>query len=181
MKTQILVKRYANGLVDSIQNDKEFSRIFKQIESFHKMVTSSQDLSDVLLKPFIPKSKAEKVVEELLNKAKSDQKVIRFILLLIENERVYILGDVIKVLPEAWNEKKGLVTIEVSTAVPLKKNQKNRLKKKLEKIEKKPVWLKYKIDKEIIGGLSIRRENTFFDVSIRGDLMRLSEKIKQGS
>jgi len=64
MKTQILVKRYANGLVDSIQDDKEFSRIFKQIESFCKMVIARQDLSDVLFKPFIPKSKAEKVAEK---------------------------------------------------------------------------------------------------------------------
>jgi F-type H+-transporting ATPase subunit delta len=180
MKTQILVKRYANGLVDSIQDDKEFSRIFKQIESFCKMVIARQDLSDVLFKPFIPKSKAEKVAEELLKKAKTDQKVIRFILLLIENERIDMLDDILKVLPIAWNEKKGILTLEVSTAVPLKKDQKNRLQKKLEKIEKKPVWLKYKIDKEIIGGLSIRKENTFFDVSIRGDLMKLSEKIKQG-
>jgi len=91
-----------------------------------------------------------------------------------------MLDDILKVLPIAWNEKKGILTLEVSTAVPLKKDQKNRLQKKLEKIEKKPVWLKYKIDKEIIGGLSIRKENTFFDVSIRGDLMKLSEKIKQG-
>ncbi|HZX09594.1 MAG TPA: ATP synthase F1 subunit delta [Acidobacteriota bacterium] len=180
MKTQILVKRYANGLVDSIQDDKEFSRIFKQIESFRKMVISRQDLSDVLLKPFIPKSKAKKVAEELLKKVKTDQKVIRFLLLLIENERIEMLDDILKILPKAWNEKKGILTLEVSTAVPLKKDQKNRLQKKLEKIEKKPVWLKYKIDKEIIGGLSIRKENTFFDVSMRGDLMKLSEKIKQG-
>jgi len=180
MKTQILVKRYANGLVDSIQDDKEFSRVFKQIESFYKMVIARQDLSDVLLKPFIPKSKAEKVAEELLNKARTDQKAIRFILLLIENERVDMLGDILEILPEAWNEKKGILTLEVSTVILLNKDQKNRLEKKLEEIEKKPVWLKYKIDKEIIGGLSIRKENTFFDVSIRGDLMRLSEKIKQG-
>jgi len=180
MKAQILVKRYANGLVDSLKDDKEFNRVFGQIESFQKMVTSSQDLGDVLLKPFVPKSKANKVVKELLNKAKADQKAIRFVLLLIENERVDLLDDIIEILPEAWNEKKGILTLEVSTAISLKKNQKDQLKKKLEKIEKKPVWLKYKIDKEIIGGLSIRKENTFYDVSIRGDLMKLSENIKQG-
>jgi len=180
MKTQTLVKRYANGLVDSIQDDKEFEQIFKQIESFYNMMNSRQDLSDVLLKPFIPKSKTEKVAEELLNKAKADPKVVRFILLLIENERVHKLNEILKVLPEAWNEKKGLITLEVSTAMPLNKSQKQRLKKKLEKIENNPVWLKYKIDKEIIGGLSIRKENTYFDVSVRGDLMKLGENIKQG-
>lgn len=180
MKSQILVKRYANGLVDSIQDDKEFNRIFKQLESFNQLVTSRQDLSDVLLKPFIPKSKAEKVAEELLNKAQTDQKAVRFVLLLIEHERVDLLDDVLKVLQDAWNEKKGILTLEVSSVVPLNKNQKNRLKKKLEKIEKKPVWLKYKIEKGIIGGLSIRKENTFFDISMKGDLMKLSDKIKQG-
>lgn len=180
MKTQTLVKRYANGMVGSIQDDKEFERIFEHLESFFNMMNSSQELSDVLLKPFIPKSKTEEVAEKLLNKAKADPKVIRFVLLLIDNERLHKLGDILKVLPEAWNEKKGLVTLEISTVVPLNKNQKNRLKKKLEKKEKKPVWLKYEIDPEIIGGLSIRKENTYFDVSVRGDLMKLREKIKQG-
>jgi len=180
MKTQILVKRYAQGFVDSIQNDKEFNRIFKQMENFNNMVSSREDLSEVLFKPFIPKSKSERVAEKLLTKAKTDPKAIRFILLMIENERIDMLGDVLKVLPEVWNEKKGILTLEVSTVAPLSENQKNRLKKKLEEIEKKPVWLKYKTDKEIIGGLSIRKENTFFDVSIKGDLMKLGEKIKQG-
>jgi len=180
MKTQILVKKYAQGLVNSIQDEEEFARIFKELSSFNNLITSRKDLSNILLKPFLSKSKKKKVSEELLKKIKSSQKSVRFVLLLIENERIPILEDILKILKEVWNEKKGMITLEVTSVIPLNKNQEERLKKKLEVIEKKPVFLKYKIDKELMGGLSIRKENTFFDVSIRGDLMKLSEKIGRG-
>ncbi len=180
MKTQIIVKRYTQGLVDSIKDDREFSRILKGLEYFNELVASRKDLHDALLKPFIPQSKAKKIAEELLKKAKASQKTVRFLLLLIEKERFTLLDDILSILPDAWNEKRGIVTLEVSTVIPLDKNQEKRLKEKLEKIEKKPVSLRYKIDKDLMGGLSIRKENTLLDISVRGDLMKLGEKIKEG-
>jgi len=180
MKTQIVVKRYAQGLVGSIKDDREFSRILKELEYFNELVTCRNDLRDALLKPFIPPSKAKKITEELLKKLKAGQKTIRFLLLLIENERFALLDEILTILPEAWNEKRGILTLEVSTVIPLNKNQEKRLKAKLEKIENKPVSLKYKIDKNLMGGLSIRKENTFLDISVKGDLMELGEKIKEG-
>jgi len=173
MKTQIVVKRYAQGLVGSIKDDREFSRILKELEYFNELVTCRNDLRDALLKPFIPPSKAKKITE-------AGQKTIRFLLLLIENERFALLDEILTILPEAWNEKRGILTLEVSTVIPLNKNQEKRLKAKLEKIENKPVSLKYKIDKNLMGGLSIRKENTFLDISVKGDLMELGEKIKEG-
>ncbi len=180
MKSQILVKRYAQGLVDSIKNDKEFTRIAKELKDFNDLVSSRKDLNNALLKPFIPHSKAKKIAEDLLKRAKADPKTLRFILLLAERERIELLEDILEFLPETWNEKKGIVTLEVSTVIPLSKSQEKRLEKKLEKIEEKPVSLNYKIDKDLMGGLSIRKENTFWDVSIKGDLLKLGEKIKQG-
>ncbi|MBD3413039.1 MAG: ATP synthase F1 subunit delta [Candidatus Aminicenantes bacterium] len=180
MKDQILVKRYAQGLVDSIKNHKEFTRISKELEEFNQLVRTSEELGDVLFKPFVPNSKAKKIAEKLLKRSKDDPKTIRFISLLIDNERISKLDDILKEMPDAWNEKKGIITLEVSSVIPLKQDQKKRLKKKLEKIKNNPVSLKYKIDKSLLGGLSIRQENTFFDVSIRGGLMKLEEKIKQG-
>jgi F-type H+-transporting ATPase subunit delta len=180
MKAQIIVKRYARGLVDSIRDKREFSRIFKEVGYFNELLKSRKDMRDALLKPFIPHSKAKKIVEELLKSAKADRRTARFLLLLMEHERFALLDEILAVLPEVWNKKRGIVTLEVSTVIPLNKNQEKRLKEKLEKIEKNPVSLRYKIDKDIIGGLSVRRENTFIDISVRGDLMKLGEKIKEG-
>ena len=53
-------------------------------------------------------------------------------------------------------------------------------KKKLELLENKPVFLKYRSDPSLVGGLSIRKGNIVYDVSIRGNLGRLKENIIEG-
>jgi len=50
----------------------------------------------------------------------------------------------------------------------------------LELLEKRPVSLKYRSDSTLVGGLSIRRGNIIYDVSIRGNLDRLKEIIIEG-
>jgi F0F1-type ATP synthase delta subunit len=51
------------------------------------------------------------------------------------------------------------------------------LANKLEKMEKRPVSLKYRIDPDLIGGVSIRQGNIIYDASLRGALTKLQEKI----
>jgi len=51
---------------------------------------------------------------------------------------------------------------------------------KLERLEKKPVVLKYRIDPELVGGLMIKRKNIVYDISIKGSLLKLKEKIIEG-
>jgi F-type H+-transporting ATPase subunit delta len=62
----------------------------------------------------------------------------------------------------------------------LSESQKERLKAKLERLEQKPVFLEFKTDLSLVGGLSIRRGNIIYDVSIRGNLERLKENIIEG-
>ncbi|MHC4737145.1 MAG: ATP synthase F1 subunit delta, partial [Planctomycetota bacterium] len=86
----------------------------------------------------------------------------------------------IESLPEVWNEQKGTYTFEVASVVPLTDEQRKKLGKKLELLEKRPVELKYRIDPELVGGLWVRRGNIVYDVSIKGNLMKLKEEISEG-
>ena len=58
--------------------------------------------------------------------------------------------------------------------------QKKRLQEKLEHLENAPVALRYKNDPALIGGLSLRKGNIVYDVSLRGNLERLLEQITEG-
>ena len=79
-----------------------------------------------------------------------------------------------------WNEEKGVNTYEVSSVIPLSDDQRKKLKVKLERLEKRPVVLKYRIDPELVGGLMIERKNIVYDISIKGSLLKLKEKIIEG-
>jgi F-type H+-transporting ATPase subunit delta len=173
MKSQILVKRYTQGLVNSIKNETEFSALSQELSNFALLLRKHQKLKDTLYSPFLPTTK-------VLAKQSFGKKASRFILLLVENNRLELFPDIIESLPEVWNEQKGAYTFEVVSVVPLTDGQRKRLEKKLELLEKRPVILKYRIDPELVGGLWVRRENIVYDVSIKGNLMKLKEEISEG-
>ena len=177
MKSQILVKRYTQGLVSSIKDQQEFEILSQQLRDFSDLLSDLEQLRHALANPFLPKTRKIQIGKEVLSKGKWAVKVSRLIMLLIENDRIGLLGDIVESLPILWDERRGISTIEVSSAVPLEDDQRSRLKEKLEILEKGPVSLKYRIDPELIGGFSLRKRNIVYDVSIKGSLESLKEKI----
>jgi len=180
MKSHILVKRYTLGLVNSVKNEAEFSALLRELSAFNGLLQTHKDLKDTLLNPFLPLSRKLQIAQELLASTSTEKKAERCILLLVENGRLELLPQIIESLPDAWNDEKGVNTYEVASVVPLSDDQRKKLKVKLERLEKKPVVLKYRLDPELVGGLMIKRKNIVYDISIKGSLLRLKEKIIEG-
>jgi F-type H+-transporting ATPase subunit delta len=177
MKNRVLIKRYSQGLINAIGDEEEFTAILKELHGFFDLLESQMELKRILQSPFFPMTKKKNLMNELLETLSFRPKTNRFIGLCLENERLEFFEDILEFLPELWNEEQGVSTFEVSSVVPLNENQKNRLKEKLELLEKKPVFLKYRSDPSLVGGLSLRQGNIVYDVSIRGNLDRLKENI----
>ena len=180
MKNQVLIKRYAHGLLNTLKGEKEYGILYRELKEFSNLLAAREKLYDLLTRPLLPVSRKKKIAEGILSKSSMQQKTIRFILLLIENDRLELLSGIIKFLPDLWNEEKGIVTYEVLSVVPLTDSQGKMLQDKLEYIENKPVALKYEKDPSLIGGISLRKGNIVYDVSIKGDLERLREQIIKG-
>ncbi len=180
MRSQVLINRYAQGFLRTMSSEKEFSRLYKQLQEFEQFVTAQEKYEHVFLRPFIPTSRKIKLIEEIMKKSRFDAKVARFIRLLVEKERLYILPGLVEKIPDIWNESRGVVSFEVTSAIPLSEKQKQALQGKLEKMESAPVSLKYKIDSGLIGGIYLNRNNMIYDLSIRGSLTRMKEKISEG-
>jgi F-type H+-transporting ATPase subunit delta len=180
MSNQILVKRYCLGLLGTIHNAEEYGLVSKEVAAVAELLGGRKDLADLLLTPFLPASRKVKVAGEVLKRLDLQPKTERFVLLLLENERLGLLPDIVALLPDLWNESRGIVTFEVSSVVPLSGDQKAALRRKLEKIEGSPVALKYRQDPSLIGGLSLRKGNMVYDASIRSSLEKIKEKIIEG-
>jgi F-type H+-transporting ATPase subunit delta len=180
MKHRILVKRYSQGLISAVGDEEEFTAIYEELRHFLGLLESREKLKEALQSPFLPLTKKKDLTDELLRSLSYRPKTARFISLCVENDRLEFFADILEYLPEHWNEEKGVSTFEVSSVVPLSGSQKERLQRKLEKVEQKPVFLKFKTDPSLVGGLSIRRGNIVYDISIRGNLDRLKENIIEG-
>jgi F-type H+-transporting ATPase subunit delta len=148
-----------------------------ELDEFDDLLSSNAKLGETLMTPLLPASKREEIARLILERSALGDKVKRFILLLVENNRLTLLPGIRELLPHLWNEEHGIVTFEVSSVIPLSPSQKERLEEKLGSLEKGSITLEYRIDPALIGGLSIRRGNIVYDVSIQGDLESLKQKI----
>lgn len=180
MKKQILIKRYTQGLINSLRDEGEFSAVFRQLTEFQDLLAKQQKLSSILLSRFIPAAKKMAITEEILSKASFEGKASRFILLLLEKGRLELLSGILELTPEAWNESKGVPTFDVSSAVPLIPSQKKKLEERLRTLERRPVFIRYGQDPSLIGGLSIKKKNIVYDVSLKGQLIKINELISEG-
>lgn len=180
MRNQILIKRYAQGLINSTRDEKEFGSLLRQIGDFQDLLCTQKNLQDTLSSPFLPAAKKKEIVAQILAKTSLGEKAKRFLILLVDNNRLSLIQDILDQSPEVWNDEHGIATYVVSSVVPLDEAQKKRLEERLRRFEKGDVSLSYKIDPSLIGGLSIRKKNIVYDVSVRGDLERLKQKISEG-
>ena len=180
MSNKILIRRYLRGLINSISTEEEFKVISVQLLDFQKFLSSQKELQQIIFKSVLPTLRKRAICEEIFHQQDLHPKTLRFLLLLVENGRLELLSEISEKLPDMWNVSQGITSFEISSVISLSENQKKALTDKLERLEKRPVFLKYKIDPDLIGGVSIRQGNIIYDASLRGALMKLQEKILEG-
>ena len=179
MRSQTLIRRYAQGLISSAKNEKEFESLCAELSEFDDFLSSHPKLRETLISPILPASKKTEIANLILKRSSIGDKAKRFLLLLVENNRLTLLPEIGELLPQIWSEEQGIVTYDVSSVIPLNPSQKKRLEEKLTLLEQCPVSLTYNIDPSLIGGLSVRKGNIVYDVSIQGDLEKLKQKIAE--
>lgn len=181
MKNLVLVKRYTEGLVRAIGATEEFKQVRDELQSFNQALSSHPQLNRVLNTPILSPTERKEIVHSLFRLWPGfSPKTKRFLLLLVEHGRLALLPEIIARLPETWNNEHGIVTFDVFSVVPLTDNEKKVLKEKLEKLERSPVDLRFHLDPHLIGGITVRKGNIIYDLSILGSLELLREYLIKG-
>jgi F-type H+-transporting ATPase subunit delta len=180
MKKDILVQRYGRGLIDALRDAREFEAVKAELEDMAGLFFTPGVLDRFLASPFVTKTRKGEVLREVLTRAALDPKTTRFLLLLLDKDRLDILPDILEVLPEMWHERQGVLTARVVSAVPLAEAQRRRLKERLESLEGRPVFLTFALDPGLIGGLTVTLDHRLLDVSVKGRAERLRDIIIEG-
>lgn len=180
MKKQALVRKYAEGLAQALQDEREYESVGAEVRAFVDLFVSRHDLSRALVTPFVNARKKAAVLDEILARSGTGPKASRFLSLLLSHKRLSLLPAIADLLPEAWSDMHGVLTLEVTSAVPLTAGQKEKLEKALAASEKMPVRLVCKTDPAVIGGLAVRKGHVVYDASVEGRLTALKERLGQG-
>jgi len=101
-------------------------------------------------------------------------RIIRgFLLLLAENRRERLLGDILRSALDRLGEREGRITAQVVAATELTPEQRTRLSERLSEHAGRPVCLETSVDPAMGAGFTARLGDTVFDGSLAGQLRRL--------
>lgn len=180
MKSPLLVKRYALGFVGAVADEAEFQTARRELLKFVETMESGEEMERLLLSPFLSQRKKLEVLDEVVRLLGTGAKTARLLRLLVEHKRLGLAREVAEALPDAWDEKRGVLAYEVISAVPLSREEQERLRRGLESSERKPVRLSFRVDPSVLGGVSLKRGQVIRDATLEANLDRLREIIHQG-
>ena len=109
---------------------------------------------------------------------RADELGRNFFHVLAENGRLGFLPDIRAEFERLRAETENIVDVEISSAVPLSDDQRNRYAASLTKKLGKTVRLHCEIDESLLGGAVIRAGDLVIDGSLRGRLDRLASAVK---
>ena len=128
----------------------------------------------VFMSPAVPTSQKVAAIDRLLPNATP---VVRnFLHILAERDRLDEVPDIADALRELINVRRGIVTAEVTTAIPLDRDMERLVAQRLAAhLGREPdkVTIRSRVDPTIIGGVVARVGDRLIDDSVRGRLDRL--------
>ncbi len=177
-----IAKRYAKALLEIAEETKKLEKITNDVIFIDSLIRSSRDLQLFLKSPIIKEDKKREILKEIFSDSRVDPVTLKFVMLLVEKKREDILHDIVKVYQQIYDEKMGIVSAEVITAVEIGDRLKKMVERKiLELTGAKKVKATYRVDPSIIGGIVIRVGDTVYDASIKRRIQLLREQLIYGS
>lgn len=168
-------RRYAKALLITAVEQKILEEIREDMRLIHETIANSSELSLFLRSPIIrsnvKKSSLEKIFFDKIHQLTSN-----LISVLSEKGRENLLFGISNGFTELYNRHHNIIEVEVETAFDLKDVQESDLKKELEALTGKTINMRTKKNERLIGGLTVRIEDTVYDGSAKYKLNQLKRK-----
>lgn len=139
-------------------------------------VAEDADLEELVENPAIPLEAKVQVIERLFPD-EDDRYLRNLLVLLLERGRWHQLRDVVVAFQQLLREERGVLDVELVTAVPLEEAEIEQVRQQLETRLGRPVQLRTTVDPELLGGAVLRIGDEVFDASVRTQLNGLRRQL----
>ncbi len=167
-------KRHAQAVFQLAVERNEVDRWKSNLDTIASVLGDPQ-IMPVLEDPKIHFGEKQQLINRLLPEL--DQLALNFAYFMVAKQRLAILNQVVAEYEKMANAYQGLEHAKVTTAVPLDKEEQERLSQQLAAITGKRILLTTEVDPAIIGGFIARVGDKLIDGSIRARLQALKQKL----
>lgn len=182
MSGNIVARRYAKALyaVGLKHGDAELETYGAQVTGLAEALAGSPEAMRFFHNPVFSGEEKKKVLGQIAAEMGLTKMVANFADLLIDKDRLISLPDIAEDFGAMLDEKNGVVSGKLVTAVSLSDARKVELKQRLEQQTGKKLELSFATDAEILGGVVLQIGDSVLDASLRAQLNILKETIKRG-
>ncbi|RFM24174.1 MAG: ATP synthase F1 subunit delta [Candidatus Thermochlorobacter aerophilum] len=170
--------RYATAILEGA--GEELQTVVQDLEVVKDTIKASRELRQLLKSPIVKNDDKILILKQIFI-GRISLKTLESIELLVRKGRSELILDTIEEFERLLDKRNGVVNAEVASAIELDESQKQQVQARLEKLVGQKIRLQTKVQPDLIGGLTVRIGDTVIDYSIKHQLARLRERLKQGS
>lgn len=176
--TQLVARRYAHGLFELTQERKASDAVQKDFEDLGNILRADDSLIQFLAAPQLLDSDKHAVIDKIF-KGRVDENLYGLIHLLVAKHRTDFIVEIADEYEKLYNASRGIVGTRLITAVPLKDEEINAIRAKLNKLTGHQIDLEPEVDEKIIAGVIAIVGDKIIDRSVRHELDVLRDQLME--
>lgn len=170
-------KRYAKGLHQLVIERDEVDSLLTDMQMIRSTMDGAPSLRKVLVSPVIRDEKKKEIIIEVFS-GKITDLTIKLIDILSEKSRLGLLYGISAAFESLYNAHAGILEITINTAFELNSDQIKQIVQVIETSTGKIIKHSVKVDKNLIGGVTIKYGDTVIDGSVKNKLEQLTELLQ---
>ncbi len=171
-----LEKVYADALFELAIEDNTLDEIYNEMIAVCNVLNENPDFVKLLGIPTVSNEEKKSLISNCFE-GKVCDKVFNFLNVLCDNGRFKYYSSITDEFKALYNDKNGILEVEVVTTSSLSDNLRQKLLEKLSKNSGKKIILNEKIDPSIMGGIVLKYNNTQIDASVKARLDNMRQQI----
>lgn len=174
----VIAERYATALFELAEGQGALDQVAGDLKTLKAMVRESADLRRLLDSPVLTRAETGKAIAALAEAAKFSGLTANFLGLLAKNRRLFSLPGVIGAYLGRLAAKRGELSAQVASAVPLTQGQLDALSSTLKAAFGGTVAVDVTVDPSLLGGLVVKVGSRMVDSSLKTKLQHLKLAMK---
>ncbi|MEM6489869.1 MAG: F0F1 ATP synthase subunit delta [Pseudomonadota bacterium] len=177
--TSGVAERYATALLDLALEQNAVDAVAADVDALGAAIDASDDLQAMLESPLYKREEQSRAIAALADAMGLGPLVRNTALVMAGKRRLFVLRGALTRFRQLLAAHRGEVTADVISAKALTKAQHAALTRTLKKALGREVALDTAVDESLIGGLVVRVGSRMIDTSIRSQLARLQQSMKE--
>lgn len=176
--TSTIAERYSAALFELAEQQAALDAVAADLRALRGLIAESEDLQRLLKSPVISRFDQQKAISAVAERAKLGALTKNFLGLVAKNRRLFAVEGMIAAYLARLAEKRGEMTAQVASAVPLVDAQISAIGAVLKKVVGGNVTLDVTVDPGLLGGLVVKVGSRMVDGSLKTKLQHLQLAMK---